>query len=130
MGGISTYIQRIVQALETLDTENRYTVFHSRKAKNSIVKRFRHGKLWTPSHHRLERLALSVELLPHRLDIFHSTDFIPPYHGGRRHVVNVYDLTFIHYPQYLTADSRRYYNDQIETAVNHADHILVISEAT
>lgn len=130
MGGISTYIRRVVQALETLDTENRYTVFHSRKAKSSITSRFEHGKLWTPSHHRLERLALSVELLPHRLDIFHSTDFIPPYRGGKRHVINVYDLTFIHYPQYLTADSRRYYNDQIEAAVRHADHILVISEAT
>jgi len=39
-------------------------------------------------------------------------------------------LTFLHYPQYLTADSRRYYNNQIESAVIRADHILVDSDAT
>ncbi len=34
-GGISTYIVRLVEALERLDTVNRYTVFHSRKATTS-----------------------------------------------------------------------------------------------
>ena len=75
--------------------------------------RFRRAPLWTPSHHRLERLALSLELLPHNLDVFHTTDFIPPQFGARRHVITVHDLTFLHYPQFLTDESRRYYNDQI-----------------
>lgn len=129
-GGISTYIRRIVRALEMLDTTNDYTVFHSRKASDSLVTRFRRAVLWTPSHHRIERLALSVELVPHRLDVFHSPDFIPPLRGARRHIITVHDLNFLHYPQFLTAESRRYYNDQIEAAVRHADHILADSEAT
>jgi len=130
IGGISTYIRRLVQALETLDTQNRYTVFHSRKAADSLVTRFRHAKLWTPAHHRLERLALTVELARFGLDLLHSPDFIPPYRGAKRHIITVHDLTFLHYPQYLTADSRRYYNDQIQAATRHADHILADSEAT
>lgn len=129
-GGISTYIRRLVLALEALDPSNDYTVFHSRKASDRLGTRFRRGVLWTPSHHRLERFALSVELAPHRLDVYHSPDFIPPQYGGRRHIITVHDLNFLHYPQYLTDESRRYYNDQIAWAVRHADHILADSEAS
>jgi glycosyltransferase involved in cell wall biosynthesis len=78
----------------------------------------------------LERIALSVELARFNLDILHSPDFIPPIRGARRHIITVHDLAFLHYPQFLTAESRRYYNDQIETAVHHADHILADSQAT
>lgn len=129
-GGISTYMRRLVTALETLDTANRYTVFHSRKATESLVKSFDRASLWTPCHHRLERLTLSLELARFRLGVLHSPDFIPPLRGARRHVITVHDLTFLHYPQFLTADARRYYNDQIETAVRQADHILADSHST
>jgi glycosyltransferase involved in cell wall biosynthesis len=129
-GGISTYMRRLVSALENRDHQNRYTIFESRKAKTSPVKRFERAALWTPCHHRLERVALSVELARFRLDLFHSPDFIPPLRGARRHIITVHDLTFLHYPQFLTADSRRYYNDQIESATRQADHILADSEAT
>lgn len=129
-GGISTYIRRLVQALEALDYGNDYTIFHSRKAADTLTTRFRRASLWTPGHHRIERLALSVELARYRLDIFHSPDFIPPLRGARRHVITIHDLNFLHYPQYLTGESRRYYNGQIEAAVRHADHILADSEAT
>ncbi|MCB9451979.1 MAG: glycosyltransferase family 4 protein [Anaerolineaceae bacterium] len=129
-GGISTYIRRLVGALETLDTENQYTVFHSRKASDSLVARFQGAKLWTPCHHRIERTALTIELARFNLDILHSPDFIPPRHGAKRQVITVHDLNFLYYPDLLTTESRRYYNDQIETAVRQADHILADSEAT
>jgi glycosyltransferase involved in cell wall biosynthesis len=87
-------------------------------------------RAWTPPHHRLERWALGAELLPLGLDIFHSTDFIPPAWGARRMVVTIHDLNFLHYPDYLTAEARRYYNDQIAWAVDRADAILVDSHAT
>ncbi len=129
-GGISTYMRRLVAALEHLDTANRYTILHSRKMPEPISTRFESTHLWTPSHHRLERLALSVELARFRLDVLHSPDFIPPWRGAQRHVITVHDLTFLHYPQYLTAEARGYYNDQIATAVKQADHILVDSDNT
>jgi glycosyltransferase involved in cell wall biosynthesis len=130
IGGISTYIRRLVTALEQLEPDSRFTVFASRKARESLVTRFRQAALWTPAHHRLERLALSAELARFRLDLLHSPDFIPPLRGARRHVITVHDLNFLHYPQFLTAESRRYYNDQIAAAVRQADHILADSEAT
>jgi glycosyltransferase involved in cell wall biosynthesis len=128
-GGTATYIRELIQALEVLDKENTYTVFRSRKQGAQAIGRFHHVALWTPSHHCWERTALSLELLRHRLDVWHSPDFIPPWRGARHHVITVHDLTFLHYPQYLTDDSRRYYNDQIQWAVDHADHILTVSES-
>jgi glycosyltransferase involved in cell wall biosynthesis len=129
-GGISTYMRQVVRALETLDTENNYIVFQSRKSREHLSAHFRSEKLWTPCHHHLERLTLSIELARFKLDLLHSPDFIPPLRGARRHVITVHDLTFLHYPQYLTADSRRYYNGHIRQAVRQADHILADSETT
>ncbi|HUX77785.1 MAG TPA: glycosyltransferase family 1 protein, partial [Anaerolineae bacterium] len=48
----------------------------------------------------------------------------------RRSVITVHDLNFLYYPQFLTAESHRYYNQQIEWAVRRADHILADSHAT
>jgi glycosyltransferase involved in cell wall biosynthesis len=131
VGGISTYIRKLVETLEYLDTgDHRFTIFHSRKGRETLTQRFRRADLWTPSHHRLERLALSLELARFKLDVWHATDFIPPQFGARRLIASVHDLTFLHYPQFLTNESRQYYNDQIAWAVRHADHILTISHAS
>jgi glycosyltransferase involved in cell wall biosynthesis len=86
--------------------------------------------LWTPCHHRLERWALAIELLPRRLDVFHSPDFIPPAFGAKRRVITVHDLNFLYFPHYLTAESRRYYVDQISWAVRVADQIIADSKHT
>ncbi|PJF41135.1 MAG: glycosyltransferase family 1 protein [Chloroflexi bacterium] len=130
VGGISTYTHRIIQALEAIDTEDQYTIFHSRKAGASLTQAFQRANLWTPCHHRLERITLSVELLRYRLDILHSPDFIPPLRGAKYHIITVHDLNFLHYPQFLTPESFRYYNGQIKQAVTQADHIFADSEAT
>jgi glycosyltransferase involved in cell wall biosynthesis len=73
---------------------------------------------------------LPLELRRLRLDLLHSPDFIPPFTGRFKRVITVHDLNFLYYPQFLTAQSRRYYNDQIERAVQIADHILADSHAT
>ncbi|HSM56160.1 MAG TPA: glycosyltransferase family 1 protein [Candidatus Sulfomarinibacteraceae bacterium] len=133
MGGISRYILHLLPALADLDTDNNYTVFHSRKDSRSYLpaaENFRGRNLWTPCHHRLERWLLGAELLPRRLDVMHSPDFIPPATGASHRVITVHDLGFLHYPQYLTEESRRYYSEQISWAVKEADQIAVDSEYT
>lgn len=129
-GGISRYTTAIIAALEDDPPAHKITVFQSRKARRSLSRRFASANLWTPPHHPLERGALSVELLRHGLDVFHSTDFIAPMRGARRHVITVHDLSFIHYPEYMTPDSRRYYNGQIQVSLTRSDHILANSHAT
>lgn len=128
-GGTSTYTRALLAEFAR-DSSNTYTVIQSRKQEKVIQPELRHVKVWTPPHHRLERLALGAELARLRLDVLHSPDFIPPYFGARRSVITVHDLAFLLYPDQMTGDSQRYYNAQIRAAVNHADHILTVSEVT
>lgn len=131
-GGISNYVLRLLDHLARLDVEADFYVLYSRKdhTLSAPGADFHLVPCWTPSHHRLERWALGAEAARLRLDLLHSPDFIPPAFGYRRSVITVHDLNFIHYPQFLTASSRRYYNHQIEWAVRRADHILADSYAT
>ena len=130
VGGTSRYIRELVSAFEELQPAHRITIIQSRKSNTGLSKRFCTAKTWTPPHHVWERPALSLELWRHGFDLLHSPDFIAPLRGARRHIITVHDLSFIHYPEYLTADSRRYYNGQIRESVKRADHILSVSQAT
>ncbi|TVR18496.1 MAG: glycosyltransferase family 1 protein [Anaerolineaceae bacterium] len=129
-GGISTYTRRLIEALSQTDHDNRYTILQSRKATSAITARLPERHLWTPPHHRWERVALSIEISRFKLDVFHSTDFIPARWGARRQVITVHDLAFLLLPEHKDRAASRYYNDQIAWAVARADHILSVSEAT
>ena len=130
-GGIANYCRHLVEILPALDPANEYFIIHMRKARPSLPMPANARRLncFTPAHHRRERTALGLELLPHRLHLLHSPDFIPP-RGSFRSVITVHDLTFLRYPLFLTPESRRYYNDQIRAAVQQADVILTDSHAT
>lgn len=124
--GISRYTQRLVRELPRLDHSIDWMVIQSRKDARTLSGAARLN-VCTPCHHRFERWALGVELLPRRLHLLHSPDFIPPAFGAARTVITVHDLNFVHFPHYLTADALRYYAGQIEWAVSRADHILADS---
>lgn len=131
-GGIAQYTQHLIREMAELETGHTFRILQSRKdawnlAAGSSMERV---WCWTPAHHRLERWTLGIEALPQRLDLLHSPDFIPPQFGARRSIVTIHDLAFLHYPQFLTEDSRRFYNGQIEAAVRRADRIIAVSEAT
>jgi glycosyltransferase involved in cell wall biosynthesis len=129
--GIGQYIAHLAELLPGLDPNHRHTLLLSRKDHTLRHHPAARGQaLWTPSHHRFEQVALALELARLRLDLLHSPDFIPPFVGSFRRVITVHDLNFLYYPQFLTTESRRYYNDQIERAVTVADHILADSHAT
>src|SRR5436190_2612157 len=123
--GIGQYILRLTDALATLDHENEYYLFQSRKDRTRLVQapNFHRRVLWTPSHHRFERLAMSAEMLPHPLDVFHSPDFIPPRKMLAPNVITVHDLAFLLYPRFLTPEAARYYG-QIDPASRSAAHII------
>ncbi len=133
-GGIAEYTRRLVETLPLLDQVNEYLVLHHTGAASSLgvdgARNFRRVNTVTPCHHRLERVAFSLEVARFGLDLLHSPDFIPPRFGARRTVITVHDLNFLYYPQFQTADSRRYYGGQIRAAVQQANHILADSQAT
>ncbi len=129
--GIGQYILRLTEALAALDRENEYVLFQSRKdtLRPVVAPNFQQRKLWTPSHHRFERLALSAELLPYRLDVLHSPDFIPPYKTRAPNVITIHDLAFLLYPRFLTPKAAKYYG-QIDPAARSAAHVIAVSLST
>lgn len=129
--GISRYTVQLIEGLARCDAQDEFTVIQSVKSKSPIIDRpgFSTHYAFTPSHHRLERFVLPLELGMLRLDVLHSPDFIPPMLRGTRSVITIHDLVFLLYPHLLTKDSARYYG-QIDQAVARADAIIAVSEAT
>jgi glycosyltransferase involved in cell wall biosynthesis len=129
-GGIAKYIRRLAHDLPALNSEHEYIHLYHRGHKETLSDRARRVECWTPAHHWLESVTLSVEARPQRLDLLHSPDFIPPLWGYRRSVITVHDLTFLRHPEFLTDESLRYYNGQIRNAVKLSDAISADSHAT
>ena len=129
--GIGQYILHLADGLARIDQENEYVLLQSRKDDTTILEQpnFRRVSLWTPSHHRLERYSLNVELMRLGLDVLHSPDFIPPHRPACKSVITVHDLAFLLYPHFLTKESARYYG-HIDDAVRWTDHIIAVSEST
>jgi glycosyltransferase involved in cell wall biosynthesis len=134
-GGTGVYARELTQALLRLSEahEDEWLVLEAGRALHSLVPAGSAARSWrlrTPSHHRLEQLALPLELLTERIDVLHSTDYIPPFVRRCRSVITVHDLAFLRWPELLTADSRRYFNRHIRRAVGSADRIIAVSNAT
>lgn len=131
-GGIASYARQLITALATLSSRDDFRILHNYRAQDSLTpaSNFRRVNTYTPCHHRIESTALGVELLPHRLDVLHSPDFIPPLWGAKRFVITVHDLAFLLFEDIQTADSLRYYAGQIQRAVTQADAIISVSAAT
>ncbi|MFQ5577865.1 MAG: glycosyltransferase family 1 protein, partial [Anaerolineae bacterium] len=93
--GIGQYIIHLTKALAQLKTPgNSFYLLQSRKDKTKIIHNhnFARVSLWTPSHNRLEQLALRFETAPLGLDLLHSPDFIPPFKRNYKSVITVHDL--------------------------------------
>lgn len=131
-GGIRSYVVHLLDALTAVDDETNYHILRSRKDPETSTSgaNFQRVGCWTPCHHRFERWTLGIEISRLGLDLLHSPDSIPPAFGYDRSVITIHDLNFLYYPRFLTAESRRYYNEQIEWAVQRTDHILADSHAT
>jgi glycosyltransferase involved in cell wall biosynthesis len=129
-GGIARYIRALATYLPALASPHNHVHLYRRGHAENFSRQARRVDCWTPAHHILEGWALAVEIAGLGLDLLHSPDFIPPRWGYGRSVITVHDLAFWRYPEFLTAESRRYYNGQIEWAVRRAAAISADSQAT
>jgi len=130
-GGIAEYTRRLAEAIAPLAPDDEIVALQHARQREPLVAapNVRRARLLTPPHHRLEQLALPVELLPRRLDLLHSPDFIPPLRRPCPAVITVHDLAFIHFPAILDAGARRFYG-QIRAAVHSAEAVIAVSAAT
>jgi glycosyltransferase involved in cell wall biosynthesis len=129
--GIGHYLLSLLASLRELLGREQLLVLTSRKDPE-VVRRLPDlptRALWTPPHHRLEQLALPLELATIRGDVYHAPDFIPPFVRRVPAVVTIHDLAFLKWPELLTAQSRRYYG-QVARAVRSADRVIAVSART
>ncbi len=129
--GISWYTLRLLQALSEIDQDNEYVLLQHRRQPDPLIDapNFTSVTLLTPVHHRFEQWPLSLETRVLGLDMIHCPDFIPPLHNRIPAVCTVHDLAFLLYPNFVTADSARYYG-QVELAVKRASRIIAVSNST
>ncbi len=130
-GGIAHYTRQLLGALAPLAPNDTFVALQHYRQQRPLVMASNvvRAGLFTPPHHRFEQIALPLELLPQRLNVLHSPDFIPPLRRPCPAVITVHDLAFLRFPAILDAAARRYYG-QIEHAVVNADAIIAVSEAT
>lgn len=130
-GGIPRYARSLLAALAQVAPAEDFVALQHRRGRTPLVTapNVRTSALWTPPHHRWEQAALPLELLPRRLDVLHSPDFIPPFARRGPTVITVHDLAFLRFPEILTPESARYYG-QVGRAVEHAAGVIAVSAAT
>jgi len=129
--GIGQYTLRLVEALTRIAPRERFLLLQDRRQRGPLLQapNLRHVPVWTPSHHRWEHFTLPLELLPLRLDLFHSPDFVLPERRAFAGVVTVHDLAFLRFPHLVTPQAARYYG-RVHRAVRSAERVIVDSECT
>lgn len=123
-GGIPRYVAALARHLPVVAPELALQVLINRPVDDLPAPTRR---VWTPPHHRWERLTLGLELLWLRPRLVHSPDFITPIAPGIRRVVTVHDLAFLDDPGLLAPDAARYYL-QLPRTIRDADAVITVSE--
>lgn len=127
-GGIATHVACLLAGLAAIDPPEEIVVLAHRR-ETAAGGPFATRRLATPPHHRLEGWTLPLELLPARLQLLHAPDFVVPHAWPGASVATIHDLAFLRHPEFLTADSRRYYG-QVHAAIQKADRLIAVSEHT
>ena len=102
-GGIARYALELGDALEEISGIDIQRILHHGDPSSATGD----IRLRTPAHHRLEPIAIGVELAlrRHSFDVYHATDFIAPRLVRCPVVVTVHDLAFMRWPDHLSKDA-------------------------
>ncbi len=130
-GGIAQYTRQLLAALAATAPDEQFVALqhHSQQRPLVLAPNVRRANMFTPPHNRFEQWSLPLELLPHRLDLLHCPDFIAPRRRPCPAVVTIHDLAFLHFPEILDAEARRFYS-QVQSSAHNADAVIAVSEAT
>jgi glycosyltransferase involved in cell wall biosynthesis len=129
-GGIAGYTRSLATAMrEQTAADESLLLLEHRRATRPLIAGVARRRLWTPPHHRLEAFSLPVELAPAGASVLHFPDFIAPRLRPAPAVITIHDLAFLHFPEILDDNARRYYG-QVRRAAHDADAIITVSQAT
>lgn len=131
LGGNESYATNLIEALATIDSVNKYTLYVTR---DEAVAKF--SNRWpnfvvrqTRPHTPLIRipLTLSAELRKNPVDVLHVQFTAPPF-APCPVVVSIHDLSFEHLPETFKRRSRAQLRLTVRRSARKAAHILALSE--
>lgn len=132
--GIHGYIYNTLRHLPYVTPDWRYTVLvgDAKPPENPQVVINRSS---FSTRHPLKRIFWEQLIQPFVLgklnaDLYHATAFVAPVSIKKPFVVTVYDLSFIHYPQALSASRRLYLRALTRLSCQRASQVIAISEST
>jgi glycosyltransferase involved in cell wall biosynthesis len=136
--GMGHYMGGLLEALSELNPQEKYLVFtlgrSSRLAHRPVIAEnvaYRVRPFPRRIHDRLllAGLAPPTELLIGcRPDVCIWPNFVSwPTLPGVRNVVVIHDLCYLLHGQYLTTESRRYYETLVPRSIRRADHVIAVS---
>ena len=72
----------------------------------------------------------NISRVNHRYDIIHHMSYYSPFNkGNAKHVMTVYDLSILRYPQTISLAWRHYNRFSLKKSINRSDAIITISQA-
>lgn len=131
LGGNESYATNLIEALATIDSVNKYTIFVTRnEAVAKLANRWPNFVVrQTRPHTPLIRipLTLSAELRKNPVDVLHVQFTAPPF-APCPVVVSIHDLSFEHLPETFNRRSRTQLRLTVRRSARKAAHILALSE--
>ncbi|MDO8565682.1 MAG: glycosyltransferase family 1 protein [Candidatus Moranbacteria bacterium] len=139
--GLGRYTEKLIEHLESLDTDNDYVVFLRRENFDEYVPkhaRFRKALAQYAWYGFSEQLFFPFRLLSFRLDLVHFPHFNVPFLYPKRFIVTIHDLILLHYPTFQNTTRTKFfywlkfaaYRFVIAAAIRRALHVIVVSHFT
>ncbi len=132
--GIGTYIQQLIRGLAARDEDNDYYLFVGEQGAATLFdlpENFRPVIERSPGYSARELLALSWQLVRHRIDLYHATHYVLPVWIPKKSVVTIHDIIHLLYPQFLPNRMAFFYAQRmISRALRKSDRVLTDSKTT
>jgi glycosyltransferase involved in cell wall biosynthesis len=131
--GVSTYIRELTDELSRVGSLHEFIIFTGPDAPDTRGMKRAVSPL--PTQNPLvriawEQVALPVEALHHRLDLYHGLVNAVPLAAPVPRVVTVHDLAFLTHPERFHPAKARYLRLVVAASARAAGHLIAVSEST
>lgn len=129
--GIGFYLARLLQALDKLPGDERYTILSNKAVPElGLSERFNTDVQSIPSTTLWAQTYLRFRLKSLKPDIFHSASIGMPLGYRKPSVLTVHDLAFLHFPHQHQLTTRNAWKFIVPRLIHQCSHILTNSNFT
>ncbi len=142
--GVGRYGINLIQTLPKIDSKNHYLYFYNyirdkNGQKAQFIKKINYPnvvnkKVLLPGKFKEaiwgQKFFDPLKRLAGDYDVFHGLNFLSVPQRARNVIVTIHDLTFLRYPQFVTAGYPEYFATFTEKALKRAKKVITISSAT